>query len=76
MWGGAANAEPNNPLTSAVVHNPEEARAAVRDQIQHGADWIKLFPTGAYSFAPNGQAQYVLTYPMSWPSTAISFALG
>jgi imidazolonepropionase-like amidohydrolase len=64
VWGGAANAEPNNPLASAVVHNEDEARAAVRDQIQHGADWIKLFPTGAYSFAPNGQAQYVLTFPM------------
>jgi len=47
-----------------VVHNEDEARAAVRDQIQHGADWIKLFPTGAYSFAPDGKAQYVLTFPM------------
>ena len=64
VWGGAANAEPKNPLASAVVNNPEEARAAVRDQIQHGADWIKLFPTGAYSFAPDGKDQYVLTYPM------------
>ena len=38
VWGGAANAEPNNPLASAVVHNVDDARAAVRDQIQHGAD--------------------------------------
>jgi imidazolonepropionase-like amidohydrolase len=27
-------------------------------------DWIKLFPTGAYSFSPSGEAQYVLMYPM------------
>jgi imidazolonepropionase-like amidohydrolase len=66
VWGGpvAANAPPPNPLASAVVHSVEEARAAVRDQIEHGADWIKLFPTGAYSFTPAGEAQYVLTYPM------------
>ena len=64
VWAGAGNAEPDNPLASAVVHDPEDARAAVRDQIEHGADWIKLFPTGAYSFSPTGQDQYVLTYPM------------
>jgi imidazolonepropionase-like amidohydrolase len=64
VWVGAANATPDNPLASTVVRNVEEARAAVRDHIDHGVDWIKLFPTGAYSFTPTGQAQYVLTYPM------------
>ena len=66
VWGDkpADPAHPDNPLASAVVRSPEEGRAAVRDQIAHGADWIKLFPTGAYSFAPNGDAQYVLTYPL------------
>jgi len=53
-----------NPLASTVVRNVDEARAAVRDQIGHGADWIKLFPTGAYSFDAAGKAHYVLTYPM------------
>src|SRR5438874_3694864 len=64
VWGEPGDTKPANPLASAVVHNVEEARAAVRDQIAHGADWIKLFPTGAYSFAPDGTAKYVLTYPM------------
>jgi imidazolonepropionase-like amidohydrolase len=64
VWVGAANATPNNPLASIVVQNVEEARAAVRDHIDHGVDWIKLFPTGAYSFTPTGQAEYLLTYPM------------
>jgi imidazolonepropionase-like amidohydrolase len=64
VWGAPGDATPANPLASAVVHNVEEARAAVRDQIGHGADWIKLFPAGAYSFSPNGEAQYVVTYPM------------
>src|SRR4029077_9259795 len=61
---GAANGASGNPLASAVVGTVGEARAAVRDHVQHGVDWIKLFPTGAYSFSPAGQPQYILTYPM------------
>ena len=66
VWGATpANPKsPDNPLASTVVRSVEDARAAVRTQIEHGADWIKLFPAGAYSFTPTGQAQYVLTYPM------------
>jgi imidazolonepropionase-like amidohydrolase len=66
VWGSApANpAAPDNPLASAVVRSVEEARAAVREQIERGADWIKLFPTGAYSFSAMGEAQYQVTYPM------------
>src|ERR1700733_11907503 len=66
VWGAkpANPAAPDNPLASIVVRSVDDARAAVREQIAHGADWIKLFPTGAYSFAPTGEAQYVLTYPM------------
>ena len=66
VWGASPPnpAAPDNPLASAVVRSAEEGRAAVRDQIAHGADWIKLFPAGAYSFSPSGQDQYVLTYPL------------
>jgi len=65
VWGApGSNAPAANPLASAVVHSVEEARAAVDDQIQHGADWIKLFPTGGYSFQPSGKVDYQLTYPM------------
>src|SRR5262245_20713610 len=64
VWVNAANAEPNNPLASIVVRNVDEARAAVRDHVDHGVDWIKLFPTGAYSFTAKGDAEYALTYPM------------
>jgi imidazolonepropionase-like amidohydrolase len=66
VWGAApANpSAPDNPLASTVVRSIEEARAAVREQIGRGADWIKLFPTGAYSFTSTGVAQYVLMYPM------------
>jgi len=55
---------PDNPLASAVVRSIEDARAAVREQIAHGADWIKLFPAGAYSFTPDGKDRYQVTYPL------------
>ena len=64
VWVKAANAAPTNPLASIVVGSVEEARAAVQDHVKHGVDWIKLFPTGAYSFTATGEAQYALTYPM------------
>ena len=54
VWGAQLRIRPApaNPLASTVVRSVEEARAAVREQIAHGADWIKLFPTGGYSFTP------------------------
>jgi imidazolonepropionase-like amidohydrolase len=66
VWGDKPKdpSVPINPLAPIVVRNVEEARAAVREEIGHGADWIKLYPTGAYSFTPDGKDQYVLTYPM------------
>jgi len=63
VWGGAAS-EGADPLASIPVRSVDEARAAVREHVEHGVDWIKLFPTGAYSFTPTGEVNYVLTYPM------------
>jgi imidazolonepropionase-like amidohydrolase len=53
-----------NSLASIVVRTPEEARAAVREHVERGVDWIKLYPTGGYSFNAAGEAQYVLMYPL------------
>src|SRR5262249_3683319 len=64
VWGANPATAPANPLTSIVVRSADEARAAVREHVEHDADWIKLFPGGAYSFAPNGEPQYVTTYPL------------
>jgi len=66
VWGASPPnpSAPDNPLASTVVRSVEEARAEVREQIKGGADWIKLFPTGAYSFSATGEAQYAVTYPM------------
>jgi imidazolonepropionase-like amidohydrolase len=66
VWGAAPpNASaPPNPLASTPVRSIEEARAAVRDQIAHGADWIKLYPAGNYSFTADGHDEYQVTYPL------------
>jgi imidazolonepropionase-like amidohydrolase len=58
MWPPGANR-----LNSIVVSSVDEARAAVREHVERGVDWIKLYPTGGYSFSPEGEAQYRLTYP-------------
>jgi len=66
VWGATPKdpARPENPLASTVVRSAEEGRAAVREQIAHGADWIKLFPAGNYSFTADGRDQYQVTYPL------------
>jgi len=64
IWGAAPATGPADPLTQIVVRSVDEARAAVREHIERGVDWIKLFPTGAYSFTATGEVQYLLTYPM------------
>src|SRR5258708_2295755 len=64
VWGATPASTPPNPLASTVVRSVEDARAAVREQIAHGADWIKLYPAGNYSFTATGEPQYVVTYPL------------
>jgi imidazolonepropionase-like amidohydrolase len=64
-WGAAPpGAKPEHPLERKIVRSAEEARAAVREEVEHGVDLIKLYPTGAYSFSAGGEPQYVLTYPL------------
>ncbi|HVG53101.1 MAG TPA: amidohydrolase family protein [Vicinamibacterales bacterium] len=65
-WGAKPPdpAAPENPLAGAVIRSAEEGRAAVREHVERGVDWIKLYPTGGYSFTPAGEAQYVLMYPL------------
>ena len=76
VWGAKPKdpSHPEDPLAAAVVRSPEEARAAVRDQIAHGADWIKLYPAGAYYFSPTGKDEYEVTYPLPVLQAAIDEA--
>jgi imidazolonepropionase-like amidohydrolase len=59
--GGASGSDyigsPESIMTrgNQTVRGPEDARAVVREQVRYGADWIKVFPTGAYSFNASGQ---------------------
>jgi imidazolonepropionase-like amidohydrolase len=64
VWRATPASTPANPLASTVVRSVEDARAAVREQVGRGADWIKLYPAGNYSFTATGEARYVVTYPM------------
>jgi imidazolonepropionase-like amidohydrolase len=63
-WGATPASGPENPLDETLIRSAEEGVAAVRNEIEHGADWIKLFPAGAYSFSPTGEDQYVVTFPL------------
>src|SRR5207247_10968091 len=60
-WGGGRQSELDDPVGNIIVRSVEEARKAVQEHIQHGVDWIKLFPTAGYSFTPTGDAPFVLT---------------
>ena len=42
------------PMALAVADSPWAAREAVRDQVAHGADLIKVYSTYDFSFAPDG----------------------
>jgi imidazolonepropionase-like amidohydrolase len=65
IWAGTAPAATaGNPLASLRVHSAEEAGAAVREHVDRGVDWIKLYPGGAYAFLGSGEAKYVMTYPL------------
>jgi imidazolonepropionase-like amidohydrolase len=46
------------------IRGAEEGRAAVREQIHYGADWIKVFPVGGYSFKPNGDIFFDPTFTL------------
>jgi imidazolonepropionase-like amidohydrolase len=76
VWGAKPKdpAAPEDPLAAAVVRSAEEARAAVRDQVAHGTDWIKLYPAGAYSFTASGKPEYEVTYPLPVLQAAIDEA--
>jgi imidazolonepropionase-like amidohydrolase len=46
------------------ISGPEEARAVVREQVHYGADWIKIFPAGGYSFSPSGELYVEPTFSL------------
>src|ERR1700731_209812 len=68
VWGGPTRSPNEKPdpdlLKPIVVHSVEEARAAVRFEVDHGVDHIKLYPAGGYKFSPPGELPFKETYPL------------
>src|ERR1700720_4053897 len=68
VWGGSTpspNEKPDPGLLDAIViHSAEEGRAAVRFEVAHGVDHIKLYPAGGYKFSPTGELQVEEMYPL------------
>jgi imidazolonepropionase-like amidohydrolase len=49
------SAEASVPMALQVVDSPWAAREAVREQIAHGTDWIKLYATYQFHFTNDGK---------------------
>ncbi len=69
VWGGPKPGPNERPdpelLHPIVVHNAEQARAAVRTEVEHGVDHIKLYPAGNnYRFTDAGEPVFEVTYPL------------
>ncbi len=49
------SSEVSVPMALQVVDSPWAAREAVREQVAHGADWIKLYAAYQFSFGKDGK---------------------
>ena len=47
-----------------IVDGMEDARKAVREQISHGADWIKVYSDRSYSVRPDGVLDDIPTFTL------------
>jgi imidazolonepropionase-like amidohydrolase len=50
------------PRGVQIVDGVDEARKAVREQIGHGADWIKVYADRSYFVAPDGTLSSIPTF--------------
>lgn len=50
------------PMGVQIVDGPEEARKSVREQIAHGADWIKVYADRSYFFDKDGKLSSIPTF--------------
>src|SRR5262249_21211618 len=53
------------PAASREIHGVEDARAAVREQLHYGADWIKVYPAGGYTLSATGELFVDPTYTLA-----------
>src|SRR3954468_2387489 len=52
------------PVGVQVVDGPDSARKVVREQISHGADWIKVYSDRSYRVLPDGSADDFPTFTL------------
>jgi imidazolonepropionase-like amidohydrolase len=52
------------PMGVQIVDGPYEARKAVREQFNYGADLIKIYGTDRYNFLPNGKEVSVANFSL------------
>jgi imidazolonepropionase-like amidohydrolase len=45
-----------------VVDGPDECRKAVREEVEFGADWIKVYADRSYYFTEDGSLRSILTF--------------
>ncbi|HEY6191861.1 MAG TPA: amidohydrolase family protein [Bacteroidota bacterium] len=50
------------PKGVQVVDGPDECRKAVREEVEYGADWIKVYADRSYYFTPEGDLHSILTF--------------
>jgi imidazolonepropionase-like amidohydrolase len=50
------------PKGVQVVDGVDECRKAVREQVENGADWIKVYADRSYYFVPDGSLHSILTF--------------
>ena len=50
------------PKGVQVVDGVDECRKAVREQVQNGADWIKVYADRSYYFQPDSSLHSILTF--------------
>jgi imidazolonepropionase-like amidohydrolase len=53
------------PGGNETIAGADDARRAVREQLHYGADWIKIFSAGDYSFSPTGQLSVDPTFTLA-----------
>jgi imidazolonepropionase-like amidohydrolase len=63
LGGTAYSWELEMPKGVQLCDGPDGCRRAVRDQIAHGADWIKVYADRAYYRRPDGQIEACPTSP-------------
>jgi imidazolonepropionase-like amidohydrolase len=54
--------EVTHPMGVEIVDGVENARKAVREQIAHGADWIKVYADRSYFVTPAGKLSSIPTF--------------